>query len=576
VNAASQATRPRTAVDAAAEAHLETLCRLDPVGATLDGLRGHDAEVTDYSPAGIAARTAEHRRALAEVDTLTPVDAVDAVTVEALRERLGLAVALNDAGLDAALLGNISTPVQNLREVFDVCVTDTPDDVEAVLRRLAAVPDALAGYRESLRAALAGGWHPTTTRVRTAAEQADEFAGDGDPAASFFTTFARELTQPADRASDRAAGLARDAAAAFDELASWLRAELMPVATPVDAVGRDAYALHAQSFLGSRVDPDEAYAWGREELAGIEARMAGIARRLVPDAPSGTDPASVAAAVAAGIGALDADPGRAVEGAQRFRDWMQQLSDRVVAELAGSHFDIPEPVRTLRCRIAPSTSGVIYYTSPSEDFARPGEMWWSVPQGVTRFSTWRETSTVYHEGVPGHHLQIGQTAFRADRLNRWRRYGIWVSGHGEGWALYAERLMAELGYLDDPGDLMGMLDAHALRASRVVVDIGLHCGLPAPAEVGGGRWDAAKVLAFMTAHTRMGAATARFEVERYLTWPGQAPSYKLGERVWLDLRDEARRRDGAAFDLAAWHRRALDLGSLGLDVLRTALAQDPR
>ena len=97
-------------------------------------------------------------------------------------------------------------------------------------------------------------------------------------------------------------------------------------------------------------------------------------------------------------------------------------------------------------------------------------MWWSVPRGADTFHTWQETTTVFHEGVPGHHLQIGRSVVNADRLNRWRRMGCWVSGHGEGWALYAERLMAELGWLDDAGNRMGMLDAQRFRAARVVID----------------------------------------------------------------------------------------------------------
>jgi uncharacterized protein (DUF885 family) len=279
----------------------------------------------------------------------------------------------------------------------------------------------------------------------------------------------------------------------------------------------------------------------------------------------------VQAAIEAGIRALDGDPSRCVEGAEVFRDWMQQVADEAIDELGKAHFDIPEPVRVLRCRIAPSSSGAVYYTPPSEDLSRPGQMWWSVPAGTDTFSTWRETSTVYHEGVPGHHLQCGQVAYRSDRLNRWRRLGCWVSGHGEGWALYGERLMEELGYLEDDGDLMGMLDAHALRASRVIVDIGVHCGLAAPDEVGGGVWDADKAWRFLRRHTRVPDAQLRFELERYLGWPGQAIAYKVGERAWLDLREQAREREGEAFDLRDFHRRALDLGSVGLDVLRAAV-----
>jgi uncharacterized protein (DUF885 family) len=250
---------------------------------------------------------------------------------------------------------------------------------------------------------------------------------------------------------------------------------------------------------------------------------------------------------------------------------MQERADAAVADLAGTHFDIPEPVRTIECRIAPTHTGGIYYTGPSEDFTRPGRMWWSVPRGVTEFGTWRELTTVYHEGVPGHHLQVGQTMARGELLNAWRRNLCWTSGHGEGWALYAEWLMADLGYMDDPGNYLGLLDGQSLRAARVVIDIGVHCGFEAPAEVGGGAWTYDKAWQYLDAHANQGEAMMRFELDRYLGWPGQAPSYKVGERLWLQLRDELASREGSTFSLKDFHRRALDVGSVGLDVLREAL-----
>ena len=114
-----------------------------------------------------------------------------------------------------------------------------------------------------------------------------------------------------------------------------------------------------------------------------------------------------------------------------------------VEELSATHFDVPDAMRRLECRIAPTTDGGIYYTPPSEDFSRPGRMWWSVPEGVTSFDTWRELTTVFHEGVPGHHLQCGYAVWNAAELNAWRRGALWTSGHGEGWALYAEGLADE-------------------------------------------------------------------------------------------------------------------------------------
>ena len=234
-------------------------------------------------------------------------------------------------------------------------------------------------------------------------------------------------------------------------------------------------------------------------------------------------------------------------------------------------------MRNLECLIAPPGGGIgAYYTAPSDDFSRPGRMWWAVEPGREVFSTWRETSTVYHEGVPGHHLQIATQVYRRDRLNDYQRLIAGTSGHAEGWALYAERLTRELGYLDDDGLLLGLLDSQLFRAARVIVDIGMHLELEIPAGTGfheGERWTGALGLEFLTTRTLTEPATAADEIDRYLGWPGQAPAYKVGERVWLAGRDDARRRHGTSFDLKAFHTAALGMGGMGLDPLAAQLAK---
>ena len=549
----SEQHRPRTAVDEVADAHFEATLRLDPLTALALGVPDVAPGLGDHSPAGVAAAADLARGTLARLARTGPADDVDRVTTQALSERLGLELELYGAGELTGRLDVIASPVQSLRMVFDLLPTAGAEDWARIAERLAAVPDALAGYAESLRASAAAGRVAARRQVEDCAAEAASYAAPG----GFFATFAAQA--PA-AVAERVRAAAGSAAAAYGELARVLREELLSRAPVEDAVGADRYRLWSRYFLGAEVDLAETYAWGQEEVARIRAEMRAVAREITgsPD-------------VAAAVAALDADPALSLPGKEAFRDWMQERSDATVAALAGTHFDIPEQVRRLECRIAPTTSGGIYYTGPSEDFSRPGRMWWAVPEGVTSFTTWREATTIHHEGVPGHHLQIGQVAVRGDLLNRWRRHGCWVSGHGEGWALYAERLMQELGHLHGPGEVLGMLDGQLLRAGRVVLDIGVHCGFEAPAEVGGGAWDYARAWDYLRSTASIDEAFLRFELHRYLGWPGQAPSYKVGERLWTSLREEVRAREGAAFDPVSFHRRALDLGSLGLDVLRSAL-----
>ncbi|MCW2656220.1 MAG: hypothetical protein JWR06_413 [Jatrophihabitans sp.] len=559
------AARTPTAVDALADAYLDESAALNPAEATYIGLAGYDDKLPELTPDWHASVSDHRRRTLAALDAAEPADATDRVTIAALRDTLTLAEELRAAGAEESDLNNVASPLQGTRDVFDLTPVATVDDWATVAKRLAAVPDSLAGYATSLRYAAERGHVAARRQVEAGIDQcADNVGPEG-----FFATFAAgaatadDTVLPASVRADLERG-AQAASTAYEELATFLRSELLDRARTSDAVGRELYPLHSRSFLGARIDLEETYAWGQEELARITAEMAATAERIKPGAST-----------AEAIAFLDHDPGRKLEGTKALQAWMQETSDAAVAGLAGTHFDIPEAIRTLECRIAPTQQGGIYYTGPSEDLVtRPGRMWWSVPKGVTEFSPWRERTTVYHEGVPGHHLQIGQTAYRAEILNRWRRLSSWVSGHGEGWALYAERLMADLGYLDDPADYLGMLDGQSLRAARVVLDIGVHCGFPAPAEVGGGDWNYDKAWQFLSAHNAANEGTRRFELDRYLGWPGQAPSYKIGERLWLQLRADVQAKEGDAFDLKAFHRRALDIGSVGLDVLRAAVLDE--
>ncbi len=547
--------RKPTALDRIAEEWVDTLCELDPDYRVWLGRDGDVTGFADLSPAGHETWDAAARRTLAALDATEAVDDIDRVTKEDLSSTLRLALETSDSGWHLRDLNNIASPAQGLRDVFDLMPTETDDHWGAIASKLGNIGDALEGYRASLREGIRQGHIPARRQVIEVISQAERNSGKNGFFVDFTTNTAPDSLPESLRADLRSAG--ESARAAYHEFATFLRDELAPVAHEHDGVGRDLYALHSQHFLGAKVDLDETYEWGIEELRRMVTEQEAIAKRIA------------GGSVADAVTALDNDPTRKIHGTDALQAWMQNLSDTAVRELGEKHFDIPAPMRKLECHIAPTKDGGIYYTGPSDDFSRAGRMWWSVPEGVTEFDTWRETTTVYHEGVPGHHLQIAQAVYNADELNTWRRQLAGSSGHAEGWALYAERLMAELGYLDDDGDRFGMLDGQRMRAARVVLDIGVHLGKQRPD--GNGQWTADYAFEFMRNNVLLEEEFVRFEVTRYLGWPGQAPSYKVGQRIWEDLRAESERLEGSSFDLRVWHKRALEIGGTGLDTLKKAV-----
>lgn len=555
--------RSLTDVDQIANEYFEKILDLNPVQATELGRKGVETLYPDYSPAGEKAFARLTKKTLKKVDNVLPIDDVDLVTLDALQERLSLYRKQYKAGFGGWQMNNIASVPQEVRSVFDLMKRNTQQDWEHIIGRMHRVTEALEGYIQTLEAAREEGKVAPRRQVDIVIEQTAAYYAPG----GFFDELAAEVAEAVPSLKDEATAGAEAAKEGYRRLNSYLVEKLQPVAPSRDAVGRKAYSLHSRSFLGTTIDLDETYAWGVKELESIIARQSEVAEEIEPGA-----------SIERAKQLLDEDPARQLHGTDELKAWMQKLADAAVENLAGSHFEIGGPMRRIECCIAPTNEGGIYYTGPSPDFSRPGRMWWSVPEGEDTFTTWRETSTVYHEGVPGHHLQIAIATALQGTMNSWRTNMLWVSGHGEGWALYAERLMEELGYLKDPGDRMGMLNAQRMRAARVVFDIGVHCEMPIPAEWAeqlgvepGTIWTSELGYEFLKLNLDESEGHLRFEFLRYLGWPGQAPSYKIGERLWLELRDQAVRRGD---DIRAFHTRALLLGSVGLDTLRRALTDE--
>jgi uncharacterized protein (DUF885 family) len=551
--------RAETQIDQLANSWVDRLAQMYPSFATDIGYKVGQDKLDDHSPEALAQEQSEIKELISKLEKQIPQDEVDRVTQEAMLFTLKGEVETYDAGLSFRNLNNIASPAQGVRDVFDNSPVETVEDWENLAKRMRAVDSALEGYARTLEIGAQRNDAPALRQIETAITQANQINHkDG-----FFHDFARsakagdqELPLALKKELEEAAA---EATAGYAKFAEYLKTLAARTTSP-DAIGRERYALLSRRFLGATVDFDETYEWGIEELNRTIEEQKQVANQILPGA-------SIEEAVAH----LHADPSTKLHGTRALQEWMQKLSDNAISKLAESHFDIAEPIKKLECMIAPTQHGGIYYTGPSDDFSRPGRMWWSVPAGVEEFDTWRETTTVYHEGVPGHHLQVAQATYIRDTLNAWRRLASWTSGHGEGWALYAERLMAQLGFLDNPADRLGMLDGQRMRAARVVLDIGVHLGKPKLE--GEGVWDFDYALGFMSSNVQEPGEFVNFEVTRYFGWPGQAPSYKIGQRIWEQVRDEYAARKGSAFDIKEFHKTALNLGGLGLDTLRSAMAR---
>ncbi|MFJ2902694.1 DUF885 domain-containing protein [Streptomyces sp. NPDC087212] len=552
---------------AVADAYVDDLIALDPLTGTYLGVKESSSRLPDTSPAGQEALATLQRATLAKLDEAERQPGADHDTerrcARLLRERLTAELAVHEAEEGLRSVGNMGTVVHGIREAFTVTPNQTVEDWTAIAERLRAVPTALAGYRTSLALGLERKLFAAPRPTATFVTQLGEWADIDGQGRGWFEEFAAPGPEELRAELDAAA---RTATAAVVELRDWMRDVYAPaIEGAPNTVGRERYARLARYFNGTDLDLDEAYAYGWSEYHRLLGEMKREAEKILPGA----------ATPWVALAHLD-EHGRHIEGVDEVRVWLQTLMDEAIDQLDGTHFELADRVRKVESRIAPAGSAAApYYTAPSEDFSRPGRTWLPT-MGQTRFPAYDLVSTWYHEGVPGHHLQLAQWVHVAGELSRYQAGVGMVSANAEGWALYAERLMDELGFLKDAEERLGYLDAQMMRAARVIVDIGMHLELEIPADSPfhpGERWTPELAQEFFGAHSSRPADFVESELTRYLTIPGQAIGYKLGERAWLLGREKARARHGDAFDLKAWHMAALSQGSLGLDDLVDELSK---
>ena len=319
---------------------------------------------------------------------------VDNLTAALLRDRMTAQLEFHHRGELLRLLNSIESPVQTIRDSFALMPKVTEEDFDTIASRMSRIPSALAGYRESLAEAAAAGDIASHRQIDAVINQCELLAASESQL--------DELGLSPDSA------VVDGAKEAFAQMADWLSTELSPQAGHEDSVGRERYTLFAEYYHGRDVDLDAGYEWAQDQLRETIAEQERIARELYGDA-----------SVAGAYRRLNGEHRYTIEGTDALLDWMTEVN-----EAAARAFGVDN---TVECAIDPAGSGGIFYTPPSDDMIRPGTMWWSVPAGQTTFHTWQELATVFHEGVPGHHLQMSAALDNRAELNMWRRSVCWLS-----------------------------------------------------------------------------------------------------------------------------------------------------
>lgn len=531
--------------------YIDQSAALSPMECTHLGIDLDQDKLDDYSIAGMAKTAQLTRETLVKLQRLTPIDEIDRIAKTVMEERLLSGLALHDSQESHVLWNVLTSPPSDIRSIFELMPRSTEKDFDNIAKRLLAIENAHKQWVGTISEVAKSGKTTAQRQVRGVIEQLESYANGGY--SQMCKNFDPDLKYPEMHEAAK-----RAEKSSFDT-AAYLKTEYMLIANPEDAVGAQRYAVWSRYFTGAELDLRATYEWGVADLKAINDRMWVIAEQIKPGAKTLREVAD----------SLDNDPKYIINGESNVIKFLQDFTDAAIARMDGEYFEIDDRIKICEARLAPEGSASApYYNAPSEDLSRPGTTW--IPMlGKDEVSYWHLVSTWYHEAVPGHHLQCATVTIEKDRLTRFQRTAAWISGYGEGWALYAERFMNELGAFDEPGIEMGYLSAQALRAARIVVDIGMHLGFT---DFNGNVWNAESSRKLLNEQALLDERHSLSETDRYLGWPGQAISYKVGERVWMKAREDAKTRLGIDFNMKKFHTFALKIGPMGLDPFAEEMA----
>lgn len=505
----------------------------------------------DDSEAGEAARRAELGSVLADARRFQPssLSDADAITLGCLIENADQELRALDARLieHAVTAMPFSGPAVLLATAARTVVGDEPA-AAAYLERLRHGGEWIDQQSERLRIGAGKGRLPVAPLVREAIEWAEGVLEPSVPTA--LAGGSTDSWDPGAAWREERDGAAREVVK--PALARWveLLRELLPAARPAEEAGlahlpggEADYDNCVRSFTTLSLTPEEIHEIGLEELQVLEERALELGARVELDSLE-----AIHAALRASAG--NRPPTVAMAAATT----AIRLAEARTPEVLPEPFPPPCDVTAMPAVVAASGMAP-HYTPPRLDGSRPGTFWFNLER-PTAGTGWDLEAVAFHEGVPGHHLQLSRVQ-QLDELPAMQRERA-LSVFGEGWALYAEQLAEEMGLYSDTESLLGSVSASLLRAARLVVDTGLH-------RLG---WSRERALQFMVAHVPQPESFLANEIDRYIVFPGQALSYLIGKRELSRLRDDARRRLGARFTLPVFHTVVLDSGSLPMPVLQ--------
>ncbi|HEY3524040.1 MAG TPA: DUF885 domain-containing protein [Candidatus Limnocylindrales bacterium] len=547
---------PASPVNVLADRFWESMLELNPTLATTYGDERYADRLEDPGPEGRARTRALMEQTLADAEAIDPdgLSVEDRITRDMLAVIAGIGIEEDDQQIhQLRVVDQIAGPQTLLAQVVQFQPADTPERLAALVARIRAYGPFMAANTQIVRDGIASGLTAPRIVTERTIEQLDRLLAI-PPEESPIVEMANVGTD-----GDRSAILdvVRDVVYPADaEFARVLRDDYLAVSREDPGLwsapnGTDLYRTQIRYWTTLEIEPDEVHRIGLDDLEKIEAERREIARA----AGFGDDTAAYRAALAADpsnipgtredlLARANEDIERAMADAPRYFGRLPRVGVEVRAV---------EPFKE-------KDSPFAYYFPPSADGSRSGIYYANTYDLPSRTYT-TLASTTYHEAVPGHHFQIALEMENPD-LNTFRRLGSRMAGgaYVEGWGLYSERLADEMGLYRSEGERFGMLDGQAWRAARLVVDSGMH----------GLRWSRQQSIDFLL-NAGLTNTNAVIETDRYIVWPGQALTYKLGQIQIEKLRRELSARDGDRFDLREFHDQLLGHGSLPLATLEREL-----